>query len=170
MLVLTPKMFAEQAKKLGPNFIKAARKGALAGAYRAIPIIHKAVGAAPPANPRGIGVGGAVNTGFYKRAWKAERTAEGARVYNTAPYASIIESGRRPGKMPPLETIVRWAMRRMTISEKEARRIAYPIALAIKKRGLTGRKVLKRAQPLIYQAFTQEVRKAIDAAVSKLKP
>ena len=58
MLVLTPKMFAEQAKKLGPNFIKAARKGALAGAYRAIPIIHKAVGAAPPANPRGIGVGG----------------------------------------------------------------------------------------------------------------
>ncbi len=170
MLILTPKQFAEQAKKLGPNFVKAARKGALAGAYRAIPIIHKAVGAAPPANPAGIGVGGAVNTGHYKRAWKAERTAEGARVYNQASYASIIESGRRPGKMPPIETIVRWAMRRMSITEKKARRIAFPIALAIKKRGLIGRKVLTNAQPLIYQAFFAEVEKAINAAVGKLKP
>jgi hypothetical protein len=155
-------------KNLIPAQFKAARRGALRGALRAVSTLIIATGKAGSANPGHKGEGGAVNTGHYKRSWKAEATPEGARVYNTAPYAGVIEHGRRPGSsFPPLKLIERWAQRRLGLTPKEAKAAAFPIARAIAKRGLAGRKVMTNALPKVEKDFIEEVEKELKAELAK---
>jgi len=65
------------------------------------------------------------------RGWEIE--------YGTpAEYAEPIEYGRRPGSMPPVAAIAEWVLSKPSFGvsdEKEALRIAYPIARAIARRG-----------------------------------
>jgi len=149
-------------KLLGPRLNKAARRGAIRGAFRALSTVQRAVGKAPPANPAGIGTGGAFNTGYYKRAWKAEGTTYGARLYNAAKYAGVIEKGRRPGTFPPTTAIRDWAQRRLGLTREEAQRAAFPIARAIAKRGLMARNVMADQIPTIEKDFTVEVEKELN--------
>lgn len=159
-----------QYKALGAAMKTAAVKGVRRGAFRAVAMLHQFTGQAPPANPGGIGSGGAVNTAFYKRAWKQQALPDGARVYNAAPYAGVIEYGRRPGSFPPKEPIVRWIQRRLGKSEKEARRLSFIVRRAIAVRGLLPRLVLTGAQnqAAIRKAFNDEVIKELDLALAKL--
>lgn len=54
-----------------------------------------------------------VDRGTYRRSFKAQKVANGAVFYNFAPYASIIEEGRRKGaKMPPVDVILAWVKRK----------------------------------------------------------
>jgi hypothetical protein len=150
-------------KALGPRLAVAARRGALRGGLRGLATVQRATSNAPPANPGALGVGGAVNTGYYKRAWKLDALPDGARLYNQAPYAGVIEHGRRPNSaFPPLQAIEDWARRRLGLSKAEAKRAAYPIAKAIAKRGLQGRKVLTSSLPDITKFFTIEVEKELN--------
>ena len=159
MTVITLRLseLAPWYQKMGPAMNAAVKRGLIRGGMRAVQQLQMATGRAPPANPNGIGTGGAVNTGFYKRAWKMEKLSNGVRVYNAAPYAGIIENGRRPGRFPPLKVIEKWAQRRLGLSAKEAKRAAFPIAKAIAKRGLLARKVLERDEPSITQHFFEEI-------------
>lgn len=166
-LNIEPKELGQWYRKLGPRMNKAALRGAKRGGLRAVAILQRATSAAGPANPGGIGTGGAVNTAFYKRAWKSEPTPTGVRVYNGARYSSIIESGRRPGKFPPLAVIRDWAQRRLGLSAEEAKRAAFPIARAIAKRGLVGRKVMATSLPKIYTYFLQAVVAELDNEMKK---
>jgi hypothetical protein len=159
--------FAPVFQRLGPRLVTAAKRGALRGALRAVSTLQRATGQASPANPGMKGEGGAVNTGHYKRAWKAEQLPDGARVYNQAPYAAVIEHGRRPGTFPPLKQIERWAQRRMGLTPKEAKAAAYPIARAIARRGLQGRKVMTNVQPQIERDFLEEVRKELERELAR---
>ena len=145
-------------------------RGARRGALHAVSTLQRATGTASPANPAGRGTGGAVNTGHYKRAWKWEMEPDGARVHNVAPYASVIEEGRRAGsRFPPTTAIKEWAQRRLGLSEKEAKAAAYPIARAIARRGLVGRKVLGKALPKIEEDFIQGVLKELEKEMTRGK-
>jgi hypothetical protein len=143
-------------RNLGAGQVKAARRGAIKGALRAVQTLVAATGKA-----------GAVNTGHYKRSWKWEALSDGARVYNSAPYASIIELGRRPGRFPPISLIQRWAQRRLGLSLKEAKAAAFPIARAIAKRGIAGRKVMTDAMPKVEKDFLEEVEKELAKELAK---
>jgi len=155
--------------KLGDKFEGAARRGAMRGALRAVRHLQAQTGRAAPANPQGVGVGGAVNTGQYKRSWKARNTSSGADVLNDAGYASIIEHGRRSGsRFPPLGAIEQWARRRLNLNAKEAKAAAFPIARAIAKRGLRGRKILGSSIPLIEEWFLDAVRKELERELSRV--
>ena len=102
---------AESFISLGERMPSAIRRGMVRAAHRAVVILHKSTREAPPANPAGIGSGGAVNYGNYLRAWKSEATKDGARVYNDMPYAGVIEKGRRAGRRaPPARVIQAWAI------------------------------------------------------------
>lgn len=154
--------------KLGSRLKDAVMRGAARGAMRAVKTLQQATSHAPPANPNGIGSGGAVNTGFFKKAWKWEAVADGARVYNDAAYAGIVEGGRRAGsRFPPLETIEVWARRRLGLSKKEAKQAAFPIARAIARRGLKGRKILSASSPKIEKDFLEEIHAEIDKEMAK---
>ena len=86
-----------------------------------------------------------MNTGNFIGRWKSEVLPRQSAVYiyNTAPYAGVIEYGRRPGaRPPPTKAIARWAQRKFGIPYKEARGIAFMIARSIGRRGLVGRRIL----------------------------
>ena len=165
----------EYVKMLGPKFKAAMQKGLTKGAFRCLPIVRKYVRNAPPANPEGKGgKGGAFNTGNYLRSWKATAIPGGSSVFNVAPYAGIIEEGRRPrAKAPPVAAIIPWVMRRLMSKTRgfknkldAAKSVAFAVARAIGLRRLVGRKVLERAIPEMTAAVTKEVDAALIGAVS----
>lgn len=139
---MSPRDYQRWLRDLGPRLPVALRRGCFSGALRCIPLMQERTRHAPAANPGGMGDGGAVNTVAYLMRWRATALPNGASVFNSSPYAGIIDGGRRPGTMPPLKAIAKWAQRKLQLSEKEAKAAAYPIALAIKRRGLRPRKVM----------------------------
>jgi hypothetical protein len=146
-------------------------RAALSAAQRSVALMQQRTRQAPPANPSGIGQGGAVNTGNYLRRWRAMRQANGASVYNPTPYAGVIELGRRPGsRMPPVGIIARWIQRRLSVSIEVARQSAFIIARAIAERGLLGRRVMTHPTALRKMAkfFQDEFTKELDRELMKL--
>ena len=108
-----------------------------------------------------------VDRGTYRRGWKFVRVKEGAEVYATTPYAAIVEDGRRPGKMPPIEPLVGWVKRKGLVTgrgkkaQADARGAAFAIARAIAKRGIRGRKVFARASKKLRAEVRQAIKKAM---------
>ena len=113
-----------------------------------------------------------VDRGVYKRSFHAEDIDDGCAFYNDAPYAGVLELGRRPGKMPPVAILAEWVIRKGLVGKRKAgkagasqlaaaRGIAFAIAAAMKKRGwptaprlpfgIIGRTV-KRLGPLVAEA------------------
>jgi hypothetical protein len=141
-------------------------RGIHSGCMRAIGVIQFSVDHAFPASPRGAS--GAVDTGGYKRRWQFELLPSGGRVFNDHPAADVIEKGRRPNrKRPPIQAIKIWAQRRLGLSSAEADKAKYPIAMAIAKRGLTGRRVLTnpattdKITRIVMEEIMSEVRAAL---------
>lgn len=158
-----PKLVEQRGKRA----FAAVKRGLLAGAMRCIQELQRSTEQAPPASPGGKI--GAVNTGEYRRRWKAAPTDKGARVYNDSVQAGPIEKGRRPGTMPPLDAIEKWALRRLHLTPKEAKKAAYPIAKAIKARGLMPRRVLTNAvtQARMKKIVHEEVQREVTKELSK---
>lgn len=50
-------------------------------------------------------------------------------------YASYVEHGRKPGKMPPPDILEAWAYKKFRLSHKEARSAAWALARSIAKKG-----------------------------------
>lgn len=117
-----------------------------------------------------------VDRGTYRRSFRFDDIPLGATAYNFAPYAAIIEEGRRPGQRPPpIGPIIEWVKRKgigrqygpnqagkrkvsRALSDREARGIAFVIARAIGKRGVPAHHILEAAAVEIDRA----VRAAID--------
>lgn len=157
---LTVKQFAAHLSRLGAGFQPAVVHALQSGALRAVPLLQQATAQAPPASDRGSV--GAVNTGFYRTAWSARSRPDGAVIANAAPYAGVIEYGRRAGaKTPPAEAIARWAQRKLGLSEEEARAAAFPIARAIARRGLRERRVLRSVLPDLPGILKEEIERAL---------
>ena len=138
------------------SFEAAANRGLLSGAARAVPILHRATDIAPPASPNGSR--GASNTGRFRRSWKTMRIERGVAIFNDAPYAPVVEGGRRKGaKMPPPGALVSWVQRRAGVSKKDAKAAAFLIARAIKQRGLKPRNIQKSSLTNIRRVMLDEV-------------
>lgn len=153
-------------RKLGERSRAAAMRGVVSGAQRCIPILQQRTEKAPPASPKGSV--GAFNTGNYRGRWRVRTLENGAAVFNDASYAGIIDEGRRPFKdMPPLRVIQRWAQRRLGLSEKEAKKAAFPIAAAIQARGLDARRVLSGATDELKKVVIEEIERELKAELNR---
>jgi hypothetical protein len=140
-------------------------RAALSAAMRSVQLMQQRTTTAPPASPQGSV--GAFNYGQYRRVWRATKHPEGAVLFNPSKYAGVIEFGRRAGRFPPLEAIARWAQRKFSISRKDALQIAYPIAHAIARRGLLGRRVMTGAVREMADIYQQEFRHELDAELAR---
>lgn len=168
VVAMSMSQWAKYLFRLKDNAYKAARRGARSGALRAIPTLHTATSEAPPANPMGVGEGGAVNTGRFKRSWKWSLIPHGAMVFNNAPYAPPVEYGRNPsGQFPPIKAIAQWAQRRLKLDRKEAERAAFAIARNIAEYGQMPRNILADSMPKIEEDFVKEVVKELDRELEK---
>lgn len=110
-----------------------------------------------------------INTGEYARAWQAKKIDQGAILFNDAPYASIIELGRRPGSRPPpsdvifkwLEQKLRGRVKNRRDRVKEAKGLAFVIARAIGKRGLPPHRVMARTRRRLDKLVQDAVSRAL---------
>jgi len=67
-------------------------------------------------------------------------------VVYPASYASDVEFGRSAGTMPPIAPLQKWVRRKLGVSdEKQARSLAFAIALSIKRRGIAASPYLRPA-------------------------
>jgi hypothetical protein len=152
--------------KLGGKVKQAIRSGVLSGAHRCVPILVQSARTASPASPGGFtgawGGGGAPN---YISGFRALRHPLGAMVFNTMPYAGVIERGRRPGTGVSREgqfALATWVKRRMGIADpKKAKGIAFLIARKIKARGLRARFVMGRVFKQMQAAVIDEINEFI---------
>jgi hypothetical protein len=150
--------------KLPKALEAAAVRGIRVGAQRAIAIVVAAGDVAVPASAHGGK--GAFDTGVYRRSWKTSPLPDGAVLFNASRYADIIERGRRPGsKMPPLAVVEQYAIRKLGLSDTEAKLARYPIARAIARRGLRARRVLRNALKDIGDVVLAEVQREVAVAL-----
>lgn len=173
--------FDNYLKQLGANAQKALNSGLLSAALRAQTIV------VAETQKKSV-----FNTGYYQGAWKAERLPlprQAIRVYNFAPYAGVIEEGRRPyptrvaprrgvprrpkgsgpipmDQLPPFrKAIVAWTMRKFSLPYEDAYPRMWAISNAINKRGIPAKRVLGDANPLITAAFREEVERELKRAL-----
>lgn len=151
--------------QLGGRFKPAVQRGLMSGAMRCVPLMQKRTENAVPASDHGSV--GAFNTGEYRGNWRVSAIENGARIYNPTKQAGIIDGGRRPGALPPLDAIEKWARRRLGLGEKEAKVAAYPIAKAIAARGLRPRNVMSGATDEMKRIVEEECRRELNAEMAK---
>ena len=77
-------------------------------------------------------------------------------------YASYVEYGRKPGKMPPPNILEAWAYKKFRLSHKEARSMAWALARSIAKKGT-------KARPFFEPAVESGWRKMIDKIAKIVK-
>ena len=88
---------------------------------------------------------GKVDTGNLLKHGNVNRGVLSAEIVYAAPYAEAVEYGRSPGTMPPPQALIKWARRKLGLNDKEAKRAAWAIASAIKKRGIAASPYLEPA-------------------------
>lgn len=106
---------------------------------------------------------GLVDQDQFKHSWDHRRLDNGAELGNDAPYADVLEYGRRPNRPgPPLAPIQEWVERKLVpngiVDAEEAGEAARAIRWAIHKRGMEGRKILQGLRPWMLREYTQMVR------------
>ena len=77
-------------------------------------------------------------------------------------YASYVEYGRKPGKMPPPDILEAWAYKKFRLSHKDARSAAWALARSIAKKGT-------KARPYFDPAVESGWRKMIDKIAKIVK-
>src|SRR5689334_12091271 len=63
-----------------------------------------------------------VDRGTYRRSFRYDDIPRGIALANSAPYASVIEHGRRPGaRQPPTSAIADWVRRKGVVQKSRGR-------------------------------------------------
>ena len=87
-------------------------------------------------------------------------------VGSPLPYAIVMEEGRKPGaKMPPVDAIKLWVVRKLGIPAQEADSVAFLVARSIAKKGTKGRHMFKEglevSEPHIKQLFDSAIARSV---------
>lgn len=101
--------------------------------------------------------------GQYKAGFHAERTADGARIYNDAPHAGIIELGARPHPVSEegIAHIAEWARIKLGMQEEEAMALARGLAWKLRAKGQEGKFVFRDAQDKLVEILREEVERIL---------
>lgn len=146
---------ADRYRRLGRQFWPTVMKGARLGAERARAEMVKRSQEA-------------FDRGASARSWKATTSVSDrtVTVYNQAPYAGVIEYGRRPGsKPPPSKVLEPWVRRKLKVSRKKAPGVAFVVARKIGRDGIPGKYIMARARGAIIRAILAEIEDALHRAL-----
>lgn len=175
--------FSKKLLKLASQFPDATIKGLQqAGIELQGPQIQRKIAGAKPIP---------VDQGQYRATWEHTPTSTGCTVGNPTKHAAVVEIGRKPGKMPPIEPIAHWVyrhgksfhlaaearairslakLRKRKITKVQskleaARMIALMIARKIKARGIEPRYVLKKAIVAMRAEIPRYIKRCISQEV-----
>ena len=104
-----------------------------------------------------------VNTGMLRAGTSKEQFMVGSilrgQVVNPVSYAFPVETGRAAGRMPPVDAIKQWVIRKGIASGAEADSAAFLIARSIGRRGTKGAQMFEKgfdaSLPRIISLFEQ---------------
>ncbi len=89
---------------------------------------------------------GLIFTEEYHGSFYARPTPKGAVIGNDAPFALVIEKGRRPNRPgPPLAPILEWVEGKLGLSGDEAKEAAFHIREKIHRKGTKPHAILEQA-------------------------
>lgn len=136
MTVISLGAAAGKFRALGQQWEDAGKRGLYAAALRGVTTIKTQIIPSRVPQP--------VDRGTFRAGWDAERTPEGADVFNPEVHAVFIEEGVRAGNVKPgramLRALAEWAIRKgMARDPDEAAHIAWAIVGAMRKRGIFNR-------------------------------
>lgn len=79
--------------------------------------------------------------------WEITKEADGSiTIGSSLPYAAVMDDGRAPGKMPPVNAIFPWVQDKIkTKSKEEAMSIAWAVAKSIEQNGIEPRHYVRSA-------------------------
>lgn len=168
----------ELAKHLGFSIDKVALRAIHSTALRIVQHITTVVIPSEPHQP--------VDRGLYRAGWRAKQYEKGSYVHNPVPYAAIVEYGARAENVKisrlMIIALTGWVLRKGLVkpqvtgkgkaakaaklaAAQEAERMAWAIAMAMKKRGIfnqgKGLRVLEKALKIVQAAFAQELKDEI---------
>lgn len=171
-----------QEDKLAEYLDKGLEKAAMRALYAtALRVVERIVSVLIPREPNPP-----VDRGAFRAGWRARKEADGASVYNSLPYAAIIEGGARAENIKVgramIDALAKWVLRKGLVkaetastrkgkaaarsaAEAEARAVAWAIAMAMKKRGIfrngKGLHLLDTALLQAPRYFAEELRREI---------
>lgn len=142
-----PRELRRQLKHCRDDVIKAAQDTVLAGQAHAVALTDEK---------------DLVHMGHYKNSWKTRRLIDGGELRNDAPYAGVLEWGRRPKRPgPPYEPIKEWVDRKLVargdVAPEDAERTAKRIQAIIHVKGTKPRFVLRDTWRWMRKRFRREV-------------
>jgi hypothetical protein len=108
---------------------------------------------------------GITDTGALKNSWRAEKLpGGGATVYSDCPYAGIVELGARPHPVSQAgqDAIASWAIRKLGVSDKEAKSVAFLICRKIAREGQAPRYLVQNQLPKAIAYFKEELERIIN--------
>lgn len=114
-----------------------------------------------------------INNGFLRNAWGTRVALAGAqydvlgRVFNPLDYALPQERGARP-HWPPPEPIQAWVRRKLGVSEKQVRSVAFLIARKISRVGMKGQAMAYRAVEQVTPMVQARFREGLASIVRRL--
>jgi hypothetical protein len=88
---------------------------------------------------------GISDTGALLQSGSMVPISNGSKVYYHAPYAWEVEKGRLPGSMPPVIALENWVRRKLGVPRSQQRKVAWAIAMGIKKYGIQPQPFLEEA-------------------------
>lgn len=103
-----------------------------------------------------------------EKVYERQGAIQAWRIGSALPYAPFVNYGRKPGKRPPVDAIVKWvALKPVDTGGKDIRQVAFAIAAAIGKRGVKPKLFFERTveamTPRIEEIFTDELNRTIGA-------
>lgn len=103
-----------------------------------------------------------------EKVYERQGAVEAWRAGSALPYAPFVNYGRKPGKRPPVEAILKWvALKPVKTGDKDARSVAFAIAAAIGKRGVKPKlffeKTLSLMTPRVEEIFTDALRDEVQS-------
>ena len=103
-----------------------------------------------------------------EKVYERQGAIQAWRIGSALPYAPFVNYGRKPGKRPPVEAILKWvALKPVKTGDKDARSVAFAIAAAIGKRGVKPKlffeKTLSLMTPRVEEIFTDALRDEVQS-------
>ena len=109
---------------------------------------------------------GVFDTGQFSGSWKGLPLPDGAELRNDAPYAGVLEWGRRPGRPgPPYQPIYEWVVRKLVgngiVAPEDAEDVAWAIRNKLHVEGSEPRHLLRDTVAQMEAWFPDEARRAL---------
>ncbi len=169
MIKLGIEQSEEVGRQLGLLIDGAARRAVLGAANR---IVQRITTVVIPAEPRPP-----IDRRVYAAGFRAKPIPEGALLENTVPWASIVEEGARAENIKVgrkmIDALAEWVIRKRMVGvnaggkknvdvKAEARRIAWAIAMTMKKNGIFNRgkglKIVEKGLKSLEAFFVDELK------------